>query len=283
MVLDKRLLGRHFPSVSSFNFMVGVVQGIVGATTLAVALPVMGYEGTGIVIAYASGIIWAIGLSLFFFGLQREEVSRAAPIYGTYPLFTALWAAAFLSEQLTTVQWTAIVVTVLGAGLISINPQRRGRRGLMEPMALTVLVAGAAITGSAWVLNKQATLNTPFWLVFGSRALGMATGMAFLSYRPALRIHILQALRDPATRRLYIATEVALATLAVGMLQLAIFLGPVSLVSALNSTRSLFVLIITVLFAGIWKVLDETVDGGALTLKATAVALIVGGLVALAL
>jgi transporter family protein len=284
MVVDKRMLDRHFPSVSSFIFVAGVVQIVIGLVALAVAVPLLGLADVdGLVIGFWSGVVWALGLTFFFYGLRLEEVSRATPIYGTNPLFASLLAVVFLGERLSGLQVGAVAAIVIGAGLASYRPTP-GRRGFISPRALAILLVGSALTGIAFVVNKEATTLSSFWLVFGGRSLGLGVGMAAFAYRRSLFANVAAALSNPTARRLYFGGEIVMASAAVTLLQLAITLGPISLVSALNSTRSLFVLAITLgLSTRFWNVLDEPMDRNTVTLKLASTALIVAGVIGLVL
>ena len=147
-----------------------------------------------------------------------------------------------------------------------------------------MLLIGAVVTGAALVVNKEALAHAPFWTVFGLRALGMGPAMAAFAYRPTLLAEVLTTLRNPKARWLYVRGEMVPANAALLLLQLALKLGPVSLVSAVIASRPLFVFFLSVaLSTRLWKVLDEPLDRDALALKLAATILIVGGVVVLAL
>ena len=279
---DKRLLDAYFPSVASFNFMVGMAQAASGLVVLAVVLPLLGMPSLETaMLGLSAGALWAVGLSFFFFGLRMEEVSRVTPIYSTFPIFTALLALTFLSERLSAVQWSAMVVVVVGTGLISVRSSP-GRREFISTKALLLVLVGAIITGAAFVVNKEALGDGEFWTVYGLRAMGLSAGFMVFSYRPTLASDVLTAMRNPQARNLYLTIELLLATTAVILQQVAIKLGPVSLVSALSGARPLFVLGLTVLLSTrFWNVLNEPLDWNTVALKVIATALIVGGIVGL--
>ena len=281
-VLDKRLLDVHFPSVTSLTFMVGMVQGLWGALILVVTLPLLGVPDVGyMALAFVAGLLWGLGLVCFFLGLRLEEVSRAAPIFGTSPLFAALLAVVFLAEELTAVQWASMVAIVAGAGMLSLRAMP-WRGGLMGGRALMFILMGALLVGSAFVVNKQASEGLAFWTMFACLGLGMALSISAVSYRPGLRSQMVAVLRNPAAWRLFVIAEVVLASGAVLLLQLAIKLGPVSMVSAINATRPLFVLIFSVaLSTRLWNVLNEPLDRDTLALKLASTVLVVAGLVGL--
>ena len=110
---DKRLLDVYFPSAASFNFVLGAVQTVVGMVVVTVVISIGDMPGgDGVLLALSAGILWALGLSFFFFGLRLEEVSRAIPVFNTFPLFASLLAVLFLGERLTGAHWGAIAGVV---------------------------------------------------------------------------------------------------------------------------------------------------------------------------
>jgi drug/metabolite transporter (DMT)-like permease len=283
-VLDKRLLQSHFPSAASLNFSVGVTQLFIGFLALAVALPVEGMPaigGSGL--AVIAGLLWSASLVLFFHGLRLEEVSRATPIYFSSPVFTAFLAVGFLGEQLSGPQWVAILMVVVGVMLVSYRPSS-GRRGLISRKALLFLVSASMMTAIALVVNKESLETTSLWSVYGLRAAGMGVGMILLSFQA----RVLREVRDVASRPrslgLFTLTEVLLAPVAVVLLMVALFLGPVSLVATVSSVRPLLVLGISVILSTrLWNVLDEPLDRDTLVLKGISILVIAGGVSMLSL
>jgi drug/metabolite transporter (DMT)-like permease len=281
-VLDKRLLDAHFPSVRSLTLMIGIVWSAKGIVILAVGLLVFGMPHLGYMgLAWLTGAIMGLGLAFYFWGLTFEEVSRASPIFGTSPLFAALLAVLFLSEELAGIQWSGMLAIVLGAALLSFRPTA-GHKKFIGVKSLGIFFVAALLAGSALVLNKQAASGLSVWALFGCYAFGIGFSLAIISLRPTVFRQVASVVRVPAAIRLFLITELALAGLAILLLQIALKLGPVSVIGGIIASRSLFVLIYSSLLSTpFWNVLNEPLDRQTLALKSFSTVLIVVGLVAL--
>lgn len=282
-VLDRRLLVRYFPVVSSLSFSVGFVQLGVAAITLAVCVPVLGVpELRSSIIATISGAIWAIGLMSYFKGMQMEEVSRATPIAQGYPIFASILSVIFLEESMNLIQWLLVLLVVLGAGLLSFKPNQDQR--MVSLLAFSILVFGSIMVGTAFVVGKVALGELDLWTMSGFRALGMGTAMVVLNYRKQT-VHLSRvAFKSYAGLRMFLITEGFLAPIALLLLLASISIGPVSLVSAVASTRPLFVLIIASIFSiGSWNYINEPLDRNTLTLKTVSILMMIFGVAGLGL
>ena len=101
--------------------------------------------------------------------------------------------------------------------------------------------------------------------------------------RPGRLAHVPVFLKDRRAMGVTLLAEGLFAPAAVLTLLIALSLGPVSLVSVVSASRPLLVLFITMgLSTPVWNVLNEPLDRHTIGLKALSTALIVGGLIALA-
>ena len=283
-ILDKRLLAHLFPSARSFNVAFGLLQAPIAVLLFAVVVSTVGFDGgAGIPWAIASGLLWAGGITLFFHGLRLEEVSRATPIQMTAPIFTALLAVTFLGESLSALQWTAIIVVVLGGATVTLRPEL-GWFPIAHRRALVILLGASLVMGVAFVVSKEATNQMNVWAIQAFRAASMGAGVLALQARgPALR-EARRTLRDRRAVGMLVLTEGIMAPIAAFMFVVALSLGPVSLVSAVSSSRPLIVLGMSALLStGLWNVLGEPLDRRTLGIKLISTLLIVGGVAVLAL
>ena len=283
-VLDKRLLAHLFPSAQSFNVAFGLLQAPISALLFAVVVPTVGFDGgAGIPWAIASGLLWAGGITLFFHGLRLEEVSRATPIQMTAPIFTALLAVTFLGESLNALQWVAIVVVVLGGATVTVRPELGWFR-IANRRALVILLGASFVMGVAFVVSKEATNQMNVWAIQAFRAASMGAGvLALQGRRQALR-EARRMLGDRRAMGTLVLTEGIMAPIAAFMFVVALSLGPVSLVSAVSSSRPLIVLgASAALSTRFWNVLGERLDRRTLGIKLASTVLIVGGVAVLAL
>lgn len=276
-VLDKRILAAHVPGLSGFYILVGALQ-VAMAAIAVLAVPWEGGASVGAVMAAAiSGVLWGLTLLLFFYSLRILEVSRAVPIFHTYPVFVALMAVVFLEERLPLIHWAAILVVVGGAGLVTLGQDKRGEAQRMT-MAFALLFLASILTAGAIVATKAAVEEMNLWNVFALRSLFLGAVLLL----PVVWPHGLQQVRtilaNGRSVSLIFVTEGILAGAGVYIMLLALSLGPASLASTLMSTRPVFVLIIsTLLSTRFWNLLDEPLTRDALTLKVASTVMVVGG------
>lgn len=280
---DKRLVDSYFPSVTSFNIIFGWLQFFGPLIVFTTATIILGFPTIdGAFFSLASGVFWAMGLGLFFYGLRMEEVSRATPIHMTFPIFAAVLAILFFGETLSLIQWVAIFFVVAGAGLVSYRPTP-GRRGFIGRKAFLILLGGAFFTGMALVVTKQATDDVNVFQVQGLRGIGMGIAMTIFLVRPSRMAEVRRALSNKKGMLLLAISEGIVAPCGALLVIIALSLGPVSLVSAATSVRPLLVLIMSsALSTSYWNVLNEPLDKDTLGLKAISTILIVLGLTGLA-
>ena len=283
LVFDKRLLDAHFPSLHSLTFMLGIVCSFQGILVLTIGLMVFGMPHLGYLsLAWSSGAVMGLGLAIYFWGLTFEEVSRVSPIFGTAPLFAALLAVFFLAEELTGIQWAGIFTIVLGASLLSFRPTP-SRRGFIGGKGLAIFFVGALLAGGALVLNKQASSGLSVWALYACYSFGIGFSLTMSSLRRTLIPQLKNVVRDKVAMRLFLIVELGLAGIFVVLLQMAIKLGPVSVIGGILAARSLFVLIFsTLLSTRYWNLLNEPLDKQTLALKSFSTVLIVAGLISLA-
>jgi transporter family protein len=282
-VLDKRLVEQLFPSFSTFNVAFGLLQFFVAPVFFIIAFTTVGFDGgSGIPWAIAAGIVWAIGLSLFFYGLRLEEVSRAAPMQAIAPIFVAVIAVTFMGDELSLAQWVAIVLVVVGAVMVSLR-QENGRYRIAHGRAFLVLLASSFALGVAFIVTGEAVERMNVWAVQSFRAMFMGLGVLAVSWRPALNAELRKALRDRKAVGVLFLAEGTMAPVAALLFAVGLSLGPVAVVSAVTSSRPLIVLVLsTLLSTRIWNVLNEPLDRATLGLKVFSTALIVGAVITLA-
>ena len=283
-VLDKHLVARMFPSTATFNVVFALLQFVIAPTFLIAVAFTVGFDGgSGIPWAMASGVTWGVGLALFFAGLRTVEVSRAAPIQAAAPVFAAVLAVSLFGDTLSVLQSGAILVVVVGAGLVTARmdgwvpkvPQGRG---------LILLAASSVVMGIAFVVSDEAVDRLNAWGVQGFRALFMGLTVLAIAWRPSIHQEVVATLRRGRAMGVMIIAEGILGPLAALSLTVALSQGSVSVVSAVASSRPLLVLLISIaLSTKAWNVLNEPLDRQTIGLKVASTVLIVGGVVTLAL
>ena len=212
--------------------------------------------------------------SLFYLhAVKVEEVSRVVPLFRLAPFFVAVCAALFLDAVLTLVQYGGMCLLVFGAIVIS---TREGQK-IAEGKALRFMLLAAFCIGINATLVKYVLGFAGYWTVFSYLRIG-----GFLSILPFVWIQ-LPRLRGAATEvgngiQALIILGATLPLLANLSLTIARAYGDVTLVAAMVSTQSFFVL--AIMFAiSKWfpRVLSEDIRSGTVMRKVVAIVLMTIG------
>lgn len=283
VVLDKRLLVVYIPNVKTFYFLAGFQQLCMAVIVLLIIPWNSDPTYFSFTMAVSSGIVWALGLIFMFYGISRLDVSKVIPIAHTYPVFVTIMAVWLLKETLLPIQVVAIIVTVVGAGLVAKDPTKIvDGKGSLEVYFIVLL--GSVLTAIANVTYKYALETIEFWnlLTIRSFCLGLVLLAAGYNSRIIPQIKFLFWNRNGTL--LFIVTEVITAPLAIVAMVMALALGPVSLVSTILSIRPLFVLILSGLMSTrMLPFLNEPFTRETLPIKLISIGMIVGGVTVLTL
>lgn len=281
-ILDKILLNRFLTNVRTFNFMLGLLQFLMIGAALFLA-DFHSHPANVWVLAFASGLLQGTSLVIMFRVMSTQDVTRVVPVMSTFPVFVAILAVVFLSEQLSIWHWMAILVTVAGAALISMRGA--GASGLpgLGPSFFALLL-GSMTFASGNFLAKLVLEDLEVWELFVVRSSGLGTAALVATYSRRTLADARAALNDPIAVGFFVLTEGVLVFIALGLTLLAIDLGPVSLVSTVMATRPLFVFVMGLLLSTrMWRVMDESMDRQTLVTKVVSTAMVVGGVGAISL
>ena len=171
-VLDKLLISDHVPNSKVFIVYVGFAQILLGISVLPVAIN-SDFPVNGIVIATLSGILSGMYLVLMFTIMASQDVSRVVPVVSTYPIFVAILAFFFLNENVTILTMLGILVTVVGAALVSLGPAKNGAESERSDIkALLLLVAASLFFGLSQFVTKIIADDMTIWGQFLLRGVG---------------------------------------------------------------------------------------------------------------
>ena len=282
--LDKILIQRFVPNPRAFIVLVGLIQ----FGLAAVVLPFAKFSGYGLdtaLISCLSGFLAGIYLVLMFWVMRMQDVSRVVPITSTHPIFVAILAQVFLGEIISVLAWAGIIVTVGGAALMSFGPTtRRSERGQNQWLPFALLMVSSLAFGLSQYLTKVVADDIDVWSMFVWRGVGLGTACVGIMVRRSMFPDLVRAIRDPVSISLAVFTEGLLVLVAVILQLLAIYSGPVSLAVTVMAIRPLFVFILGILLSlGVSRVLDEPLEGRILATKMAAIAMTVGGIIAVTL
>jgi drug/metabolite transporter (DMT)-like permease len=276
-IVEKVLLTRYLPDHSTLIAWFAIAQ-VAFIIPFAIFFPIE--SGTPLLSVFAvvgSGALFGMGFSIVIYVVRTAEASRAYPIFNTSPIFVALVSVMVLGQHLEAVQWGAIVLTLLGAILISIDFGAGGRFRLDRSFFLLLfaaLLVGTNFLASDWGL-KEVNSYQGLWLQRSGAFLTLAMWV-----RPQTLRSVRATLRSPAAMTLILSTEFALMAVAQLALLGALEKGPVSLVAAIAATPPVWIFVLGSLASTRYlPILSETIDRRTLSIKTLAIAMTVVGTV----
>ena len=280
-VLDKLLISDHVPNSKVFIVYVGFAQILLGISVLPVAIN-SDFPVNGIVIATLSGILSGMYLVLMFTIMAAQDVSRVVPVVSTYPIFVAILAFFFLNENVTILTMLGILVTVVGAALVSLGPAKNGAESERSDIkALLLLVAASLFFGLSQFVTKIIADDMTIWGQFLLRGIGGGIICMSLIILPGVYNGVLKVGKNPRSLALIAGTEGFLVFFAILFFFLAVYSGEVYLVSTAMATRPLFVFILgTLASIPILKLLNEPLYGKAFLIRIIGTIMTVAGVVA---
>ena len=281
-LIGKHVAHRYASTPYTLPLMIGLAQPVVALAMLAVSGVPASAPPWAVFWALVSGALYGVGTHILTSSLYKQEVSRAAPVYESHPMFTALIAFFALGERLGALEWLALAAVVAGAGTLSVRPSASRRLPTMDK-AFLLLLAGSAVEGTSNVLGKAAVDELPTLFAHALRMLALGGALLSLNLRrrPWADVRLLARRRSPALA--YMAVNIAIANAGLFLFLWALSLGPAGPVAALFSSRALFIVLYSTAIALIWRgSLGETTTPGAVALKIGATALIVAGVATMA-
>ncbi len=283
-ILDKTVIHRYARMPYLQPLVIGITMMLIGLPLLvATGIPASA-TSEAILWALASGLCYGLGTHILVYTLYRQEVSRVIPVYQTYPIFTALIAVIFLGERLDAVEWLAMSAVVGGAVLLSFRRDESGC-GFLLDRAFIILIIGSAIEGSSFVFGKSAVNELPVLFTHALRLLAIGSVLLALNLRRRSLEQVLWFVRTRSPALKYVALNQLVISNASQFLFLwALSLGPTTLVTALSSLRTFFVVAFALALARVWRgALGEVTTPATVTVKLVSTIFIVAGVAVIAL
>lgn len=283
-LLDKYLLTSSIPNPRIYAFYVGILG--IGVLVLLPFTNFYFLTIRDIFVAFISGATFVIGILWFFKGLKEFEASRIVPaVGGLLPIFTFLlvYLLSRGQESLTLGQVLAFAMLVGGSILITL------KKTAVFPLQSVRLAAVAAFfLAVSFVSAKLVYLNYPFLLSLIWIKLGGVLLALFFLFDHNLRSSVFSKKIGIEKRTAIIFFAGQTGGAAANLLQnWAVALAPlvyVAFINALQGVQYAFLLPLTVLLSLKFpRIIKEELGGNIIIQKITAILLLGGGLVFLAL
>ena len=276
-VAEKVLLSRYLPDSSTLIAWFAIAQ-VVFAIPFAIAFPIeSGTPLLNVLAVIGSGALFGMGFSIVIYVVRTSEATRAYPVYNTAPIFVAIISVVILGHHLEAIKWGAIVVTLLGAILISIDSRDGGRFRVDRSFFLLLLAAvliAINFTISDWGLQDQRLGPLQgLWL----QRIGAFVTLSMWVNKKTFG-YMRTSLKSPMGMTLILATEFILMAVAQLALLGALNKGPAPLVAAIASTPPVWIFVLgTLASTRFLPILNETIDRKTLAVKGVAIAMTVAG------
>lgn len=275
-ILTKYTVDKHIRDPIALMMFIGVMDTFLASYAYFFKGVVLALTWPHIV-ALLQGFFYFIGRICILEAMKHEEVSRVMTMSLTSPLSVAILAYFLLGEAFPTHIYLGILMIVLSSVIITYRKVRKP--GQHRWICLTLMSVLALSVGS--VCAKYATLLGFWYVVFGGSAGYVLLSLMLFTY-PTTRKAFQKAFW---MRKHYLLVASIYAIIVVGWFVYikAFMMGPISLVSAVGGTISLFTLAYAVVLSLFWpKILKEEIDRKTLGQKLLAALLMLWGVYLLA-
>ncbi len=277
-VIDSHLISKRMPSFKAYLLVVGIfIFSVSIAFAFIFPLP-PNISAWPLSVAVLSGVVRAASVIIMLYLMKKEEVSIIIPIANTYPIFVALIAIPILNETINHLQWMAVILVVLGVLLTSIRLQKGVPIAwLKKPLIL--LAISSILWAISDIMTKYALEYVSSWNMYWISHLILPMAFFSVSFRPSVFREFVNYEKRNSAIIIMIINE-TMAVFALILFYWSMQQGPVSLVSAIFSSRPLFVFLYAVLISRFSSfLLEEQTSTSTLFLRFIAISLIVGGIV----
>ena len=277
-IVDSHLVSKKMPSLFSFMIPMGLTQ-ITASVLLLILFPFQYNPGWAhLLIGLGSGLLNASGFAIVLNTLRKSEVSRVIPVISISPIFVALLSIPLLGEKLGYWQWLAILLTVAGAVLISLQRSRHDGKARLQKSFFILLVV-ALMSATAAIGFKFALEKMSFWNMYSINGISTAIVVLSISLRTA-NLAELKNLPQRTQKILFVAGDQCLGIISGILAFKAMGIGQISLVNPILNIRPAFVFIFSLILGWLFpKMINDRIDRRTIAIKVIAIAMITGGVV----
>lgn len=238
-LLQKRALDRHVSGAAAFAAMSALAHIGIAGLILIVSPP--DWLSWGVAAMAVAGVIQGGVQLLTGYALRRAtDVSRIVPVLDAHPLLVMVMAVLWLGEALTPLKWGAALMVVVGVMIASFYQTLPGDRLRLNGSVLAIVAAAIGIACYS-ILVKSVAGQMSVWQMYA-----LSWMFAFPGLMAAARIsgmgRVTSALRSKNALTVVGLAQVVLLLAFISSL-MAIELGPVSLTTAIMSTRPVLLLL----------------------------------------
>ena len=279
-IFDKTVMYRFVTNSHTLPLLIALIQMSFGTLTILIVSSFEIIHLEYFFLPFIAGALFGLQGHLFLKVTFSNEITRTVPISQIYPIFTAFFALLFLDENILLYQWVGILLIVIGAILIVMDFSGDFWKIKIIDKAFSLLVIGSLLYSAANITSKLAVEEASIIQVHAVRMFALGFVFFLLNFRKDSYLDVKNMIQSKSKGFLFVFTnEVFLVNVHFYLALLALSLGPVSLVTAILSVRSLFLLIFTILVSVLFKwSLGESITPKIILIKGLSTSVIVAGL-----
>jgi len=280
-MIDKVLVTKFLKSPIALSASFGIFSFPLGLILLSfIGIPSV--PTVYFVAAVLSGSFILYGVIFYLKSLSVEETSRVVPLWHLSPIFVLILAVIFLDEILLPLKYVAFASILLGGFLIS---TRRIKKVFRISPALRYMLLSSILVAIADVLLKFAHTIDMFWQVFLVFYFGVSLSSLSLFFLKNARMDFFRTYTASRNRFMpLLFLSMFLGSLGILSWNGAVLLGPITLISVFVGFQSLFVLLIATFLSKKFPLfIKEAIDAKTIGIKLAAIALMIFGLILLAI
>lgn len=272
---DKFLIEKRIKDPILLTIFGGIIVFFVGLI-IFIARGFVIFDGWQIFILLLSGIFGEIALVPYYKALSLEDASRISPLFQIIPVFVLILSYFFIGEFLTREQLLGFFFILLGSFIISSKRVDAGFFRIRKAFWWVLLASFLWALPS--VMFKFVAVNQGFWDAIIYEFFGVTIGAVLLFFFYRKRF-LVQFKETKAGTWFILNINEAIYFLGRMCIFYAVFLGPVSLVSALGGLNPFFVLIFGFILS-IWlpNIVKEDITRTTIFSKAIAIIFMICGL-----
>ena len=282
-ITDSHILSKKIPNVSSYLLIMGIFQAISACIVFAF-FRFTAADITRVLAAIGGGLASAFALVILLNCLQKGEVSRVIPVTSSFPIFVALLSMPLLGEILSLWEWFAILLTVIGAVLISLQRDGSRQKTRLQKsfflLFLTAFLFAVSNIGFKYAMEEN---TISFWNTFTINGICCAVVALLFSVRKSTFLE-LKNLKQRTQKLGLILGSQSIAALGITLSFIAISTGPVALVSTIMNIRPAFVFLFSLILSRFYpNFINEPLKRSTLIIKLIGIVMITGGVVIIGL
>lgn len=245
IVMDKTVVSNYVDDdrvLLAFSVLIAALVALPLTVSPAIEIPslMLGLE------LFAIGMLSNLPVYLYLKALRYDDATVVGSLLKLGPVVTLILAFLFLDEMLVFMDYLGVGM-IVGGSILAALVTEKGSLTLNVNKSLGLVILATIGWGAEAVVMKHALMYTDFWNVFYWSRLFGAVFLIPLLFVPSVRSGMMNVVHNPLRKGLgYIVGAEVGFTFGVLMVTIALSTGSATIVMAITSTETLFVL----LFAG---------------------------------